>query len=32
MKAPYAEIRHAFEMAHQLMPDEDRFRREIEKL
>jgi len=32
MKAPAAEIRHAFEMAYQLMPDEERFRRELEKL
>ncbi|HEY2740396.1 MAG TPA: ATP-binding protein [Thermoanaerobaculia bacterium] len=32
MKAPASEIRHAFEQAHRLMPDEERFRREIEKL
>jgi len=28
LKAPAAEIRHAFEQASQLMPDEERFRRE----
>jgi hypothetical protein len=32
MKAPASEIRHAFEQARHLMPDEERFRREIEKL
>jgi len=32
MKAPASEIRHAFEQAHHLMPDEERFRRELEKL
>jgi ATP-dependent DNA helicase RecG len=32
MKAPDSEIRRAFERAHSLMPEEEKFRRELERL